>query len=129
MTLANYIQQAPVDGLIVIHHGNIVFEAYPRMRAKQKHLYMSVSKPFASTIVAILEDRGLIDVNLTIEKHIPELKNTAWEGIQIINILDMATGICWEFENGMDTYNNPESCYMQFEASIGWSPATETDSR
>lgn len=126
ITLTHYIQQTPVDAMIVIHKGNIAFEAYPRMHAHQKHLYMSVSKPFVSMIVAILEDRGLIDVHLTIEKYIPELVNTAWEGIQIINILDMASGICWEFENGMETFNDLNSCFMQFDASIGWSPANET---
>ncbi|MEM1001039.1 MAG: serine hydrolase [Bacteroidota bacterium] len=125
MTLANYIQKTSVDGMIIIHRGNIAFEAYPRMQANQKHLYMSVSKPFVSTIIAILEDRELIDVNLTIEEYIPELENTAWEGIQIINILDMASGICWEFENGMETYNDLNSCYMQFEGAIGWSPYTD----
>ena len=125
MTLASYVKKAPVDGMIVLHHGNIVFEKYPRMHPNQKHLYMSVSKPFASTIVAILEDRGLIDVHKDIREYIPELRNTAWAGIRVINILDMASGICWEFEHGMDTYNDLTSCYMQFEGAIGWSPATE----
>jgi CubicO group peptidase (beta-lactamase class C family) len=86
---------------------------------------MSVSKPFVSAIVGILEDQRLIDVNQTIEAYIPVLKNTDWDGIKIINILDMASGICWEFENGMDTYNDLNSCYMQFEGAIGWSPSTE----
>ncbi len=124
-TLAKYILENPVDGMIVIHHGNIVFESYPRMLPNQRHIYMSVSKPFASTLVAILEDRGLINVDVTIEEYVPELKNTAWDGILIKNILDMASGICWEFENGMDTYNDLSSCYMQFEGTIGWSPSTE----
>ncbi len=122
--LANYIQQTPVDGMIVLHKGSIVFESYPRMHANQKHILMSVSKPFVSTIVAILEDRGLIDVKLPIEQYIPELANTAWEGIQIINVLDMASGICWE--KGAESFNDPNSCFMQFEASVGWSPALET---
>lgn len=126
VSLAHYVQQAPVDGMLVIHKGKIVFEVYPRMHPDQKHLYMSVSKPFAGTLVAILEERGLIDVNASIETYIPELKNSAWEGIRIINILDMASGICWEFEEGMETYNNLNSCYMQFEGSVGWSPSTET---
>ncbi|PRX56956.1 serine hydrolase domain-containing protein [Flagellimonas meridianipacifica] len=126
VSLANYVHQAPVDGMLMIHKGKIVFEVYPRMHPDQKHLYMSVTKPFAGALVAILEDKGLIDVSETIETYIPELKNTAWEDIRIINILDMASGICWEFEEGMETYNNLNSCYMQFEGSIGWSPSIET---
>ncbi|MEM9075793.1 MAG: serine hydrolase [Bacteroidota bacterium] len=125
ISLANYINETPVDGLLVLHRGKIVFEAYPRMYPNQKHLYMSVSKPFAAALVAIYEDRGLIKSNTSIEQYIPELKNTAWDGILISNILDMASGICWEFENGMETYNDLTSCYMRFEGAIGWSPSSD----
>ena len=124
VSLANYIRQTPVDGMIVMHKGSIVFEAYPRMHPNQKHLYMSVSKPFVSVLVAILENRGIIDVNATVERYIPELENTAWEGIKIINILDMASGICWE--KGQESFSNPNSCFMQFDAAVGWSPPLET---
>ena len=121
ISLLNYIKKAPVDGMIVIHKGNIVFESYPRMSSDQRHLLMSVSKPFVSVLIAILEDRGLIDVNSSIETYIPELKNTAWHGIKIINILDMASGICWE--KGVESFNDPYSCFMQFDAAVGWSPS------
>ena len=43
-----------VDGLVVIRAGRLAYEAYPRMRPFAKHLLMSVSKPFASTLIAIL---------------------------------------------------------------------------
>ncbi len=38
--LKNYITEAPVDGLIVVHKGKVVFEDYPRMLPSDKHLYM-----------------------------------------------------------------------------------------
>ncbi|GAB5563255.1 MAG: serine hydrolase [Winogradskyella sp.] len=123
ISLSHYVKQAPVDGMIVIHKGNIVFEAYPQMQPNQRHLLMSVSKPFTSVLINILENRGVVDVNASIETYIPELKHTAWHGIKIINILDMASGICWE--KGAESFNDPYSCFMQFDAAVGWSPSNE----
>ena len=44
--LRDYVQQTTLDGVIVLHAGNIVFEAYPRMHDYEKHLHMSVSKVY-----------------------------------------------------------------------------------
>jgi hypothetical protein len=47
------------------------------------------------------------------------MAGTGWEGIRVIDILDMASGIgCLEGEEG--SYTNPETCYYHFEASLGW---------
>jgi CubicO group peptidase (beta-lactamase class C family) len=54
MSLSDYVNNSTVNGALVVHHGQVVFESYPRMLAEDKHNYMSVSKPFASTLVAIL---------------------------------------------------------------------------
>lgn len=124
--LKDYILKTPVDGLLILHQGKIVFESYPRMQPTQRHLLMSISKVFVSTLIGILEERGLIDIQKSIAFYITDLQNTAWEDISILNILDMASGICWEFEKGMETYNDFDSCYMQFEGSIGWSPSHQS---
>ena len=54
--LAEYISgDNGIDGFIVLHHGRVVYEAYPRMRPEDKHLLMSVTKAFVGTTVGILE--------------------------------------------------------------------------
>jgi hypothetical protein len=122
MSLSDYVNNSTVNGALVVHHGQVVFESYPRMLAEDKHNYMSVSKPFASTLVAILEDRELVDVSKPIERYLPQMAGTGWEGIRVIDILDMASGIgCLEGEEG--SYTNPETCYYHFEASLGWVPS------
>lgn len=123
-TLAAYVQESTVNGALVLHRGQIVFEAYPRMRPQDKHLYMSVSKGHAATLIAILEDRELIDVNLGVDAYLPRLKDSGWSGVAVRDVLDMASGIgCLEGEEG--AYSNPERCYYQYEASLGWLRATE----
>ena len=124
-TLDDYVNNSTVNGALVLHRGRIVYESYPRMVAKDKHLYMSVSKGFASTLVAILEDRELVDVTKSIDSYLPRLAGSGWEGVPVIDILDMASGIgCLEGEEG--AYDNPDHCYYQYEASLGWLGATDT---
>jgi CubicO group peptidase (beta-lactamase class C family) len=126
MTLDTYVNDSTVNGALVLHEGRIVYESYPRMLREDKHIYMSVSKPFVSTLIAILEDRGLIDVTKPIESYLPELAGSGWEGVLVIDILDMASGIaCLEGEDG--AYTDPDTCYYHYEASLGWlRPTSET---
>jgi CubicO group peptidase (beta-lactamase class C family) len=119
MTLEEYVNDPRVDGVLVLHKGQIVFEAYPRMNRYDKHLYMSVSKSLAATLIAILEDRELIDVGKSVDFYIPQLTHSGWAGVPVRDVLDMASGIgCLQDIPG--AYENPELCYYQFEASLGW---------
>ena len=86
-SIEEYVSNSPTDGVIVVHDGRIVFEDYPRMAPGDMHVWFSVSKTLVSTAVAILEDRGQIDVDKTIDSYIQELSGTAWEGIPIVDIL------------------------------------------
>lgn len=119
MTLEQYVGDPRVDGVIVLHKGRIVFERYPRMSRHDKHLYMSVSKSLAATLIAMLEDRELIDAGKSVDSYIPQLANSGWSGVAVRDVLDMASGIdCRQSIPG--AYDNPEICYYQFEASLGW---------
>lgn len=123
-SLTEYLGMSTVDGLIVVHEGAVVFEAYPRMAAHDKHLYMSVSKVFASALVGILEDRELIDVAQTMGHYLPEVAGSGWEDVTVLDVLDMASGIdCRQTIDGV--YEDPTTCYYQYEAALGWLPATE----
>jgi CubicO group peptidase (beta-lactamase class C family) len=125
MTLQDYVKTSEkVDGLIILQGDQIIYEAYPRMFPYDRHLYWSVSKVFASTIIAILEDRKQLDVTKPIDHYLTELKGSGWENVPIIDILDMASGIdCREWVEG--AYENPENCYYHFEAALGFLKRTE----
>jgi CubicO group peptidase (beta-lactamase class C family) len=124
MTLDNYVNDSTVNGALVLHHGRVVYESYPQMYSEDKHNYMSVSKGFASTLVAILEDRELVDVTKSIDSYLPKLTGSGWEGVPVIDVLDMASGIgCLEGEEG--AYSDPDTCYYHYEASLGWLRPTD----
>jgi CubicO group peptidase (beta-lactamase class C family) len=121
VTLSEYISgDNGIDGFIVLHHGRVVYEAYPRMRSEDKHLLMSVTKAFVGTAVGMLEDQGRIDIRRPINDYIHALKGTAWEGIAVRDILEMASGI----EGANESYTDPRDKHYQYEASVGWQPTT-----
>ncbi len=123
MGLDVYVQTAAVNGIVILHHGHIAYEAYPHMRPFDKHLYMSVSKAYVAAIIAILEGRGRLDVSQLIESYLPEVTGSGWQDVTVQDVLDMASGI--DASENEEGYTNPNHPYYQYEASLGWLPATE----
>ena len=109
-----YSNDSTTMGIVILHKGKIVFEHYPRMEPYEKPIYWSVTKVFISTVLAILEDRGLVDVSKPIDFYLPALGQSDYAGVKIRNILDMASGV-----DCSDNYVNRDACYYQFAASTG----------
>jgi CubicO group peptidase (beta-lactamase class C family) len=123
-TLDEYLASAPVDGFLVAHRGKIVYERYPRMRPQDRHLWWSVSKSLAGTLVGLLVHEKRIDPRKPIETYIPELEKTDWKGTPVLDILDMASGMSgleWDCPTGKP-YVDPKSLYFQFESTLGILP-------
>lgn len=95
-----------IQGFVVEQGGSILFEHYPGMRENDNHLWFSVSKTLPSTVLAILESQGRLDVKRPLEFYVVEAKGTRWEGIPIIDILDMASGL--DVAETPDTMLSPE---------------------
>ena len=93
LTLNDYVQQVEVNGLIIIHKGKIVFEGYPRMFPTDLHVNFLITQVYVSTSIAILEDRGLIDTSKPIDYYFEALKESGWQGVPIVDILSMSSGI------------------------------------
>jgi len=114
--------QSTTMGIVILHRGDIVFEYYPRQEPYEKPIYWSVTKAFVSTLVAILEDRGLVDVSKPIEFYIPELEGSSFAGITVRNFLDMATGV-----DCPEEYDDRDSCYYGYSTTVGdgyWTAAS-----
>jgi CubicO group peptidase (beta-lactamase class C family) len=107
-------RQSTAMGIVILHRGNIVFEHYPRQEPYEKPIYWSVTKVFVSTLVAILEDRGRVDVAKPIETYLPELAGSSFAGVTVRNFLDMATGV-----DCPEEYEDHDSCYYRYSMTIG----------
>ncbi|MFT7009776.1 MAG: CubicO group peptidase (beta-lactamase class C family) [Colwellia sp.] len=108
-------KSSPVQGVIVLHHGKIVFEQYPGMRKNDNHVWMSNAKPVASLLIAQLEDEGKINVNQKLSSYMKQVKGSDWENIKIIDLLNMQTGLDL-IENSKER-SDPNSGISQFYAS------------
>lgn len=124
VTLDDYTRlSGVVDGVIVVAGGAAVYERYPRMRPFDKHLWWSITKSVVATLIALLDERGLLDVDAPVETCLPEVVGSGWQGVAIRDVLDMASGIgCSESEGA---YGDPDICVSRYEASLGLLPATE----
>lgn len=115
-SFADYVAQDPyLDGVVVVHSGTIVFEAYPRMQAWQRHYAWSVTKVLTSAIVATLVADGLVDMSAPIERYVPAFNNTAWAGTSVRDISNMASGIDCRDSDG---YQDTGTCVYRMEESL-----------
>lgn len=122
ISLNDWVTEGTVDGYLVIHRGKIVYEQYPRMRSFDKHHWWSVRKGLVGTVVAMLEDAGQVDVSQPIETYIPALQGTAWDGIAVIDILDMASGTSGLEADEPEALTGDLTPYYRYEASVGNRP-------
>jgi len=81
------------QGVIVIHKGEVVFEAYPGMRDFDSHVWMSVTKTAPALVLGQLAEEGKLDVKRPIDSYLPELVGSDWAGIPVQDVLDMAAGL------------------------------------
>jgi CubicO group peptidase (beta-lactamase class C family) len=124
VSLDEYVAAGPVSGIVVVRRGRIVFERYPRMRPGDRHLLMSVTKAVTSALVGILELRGALDIAQPVDAVIGELAGSAWAGIAVRDVLDMASGIdCLEIDVP-GAYDDPAHPFYRFEATLGWRPSS-----
>lgn len=120
-TVNSHLDECPVDALVVTHRGEVVFERYNTMRPQDKHITMSACKVYGSTIMALLEEQGLIDVTKPVPEYLPELEGSAWDETTVEDALDMANGLdsTEHDEEAQDTRTNPDQAFFQWGVTLG----------
>lgn len=85
------------QGVVIIRHRALVAERYEAGRdANSFGASWSVGKSFASALVGIAIDRGLIaNVDVAMSDYYPEWKSTPKEKIHLRDVLQMASGLKW----------------------------------
>ncbi|MFA9272096.1 MAG: serine hydrolase domain-containing protein [Baekduiaceae bacterium] len=95
--LRRFMSRTETDALLVLRNGVLVGELYNNgYRPAQRHQIWSVTKSFVSTLIGIAWDEGRIgSLDDPIERYVPALRRTAWEGVTLRNLLLMRSGIVW----------------------------------
>lgn len=121
MTLDDYLAmpESYVQGFIVVHEGQIVYEKYPRMRPGDHHLWMSNAKVTTSLVIDLLISDGLIDETKTLDTYIPAFAGTPTGQVTVRQALDMTTGL--NSDENPDTRADPDSIALRtFKAEFGF---------
>lgn len=105
-----FLSRTGTSALLIINDGKISYENYWLTGGKDvKWMSMSVSKSFISALVGIAIEQGYIDsVNDSITEYVSQLKNSAYEDIQIKDVLQMSSGARWN-----EDYSDPDSDVMR----------------
>lgn len=126
-TVNAHFDESTMDALLVLHQGRIAFERYKTMRPFDKHQYFSAGKVISSTLIALLEDEGKVDVQAPVSSYVPELKNSGWDEVTVEETLDMATGLdSTEHEEPNDDARiNPIRGWFKWAVSMGIAACTD----
>ncbi|MEM1404074.1 MAG: serine hydrolase domain-containing protein [Pseudomonadota bacterium] len=114
---ADYVANDPmIDGIVLVYEGRIVFEAYPNMKSWQRHFAWSVTKVITSTALAVLAEQGQVAMDAKVGAYVDQLVGTAWDGVTVQQVADMASGInCLD----SDGYQDNTTCIYRLEESLG----------
>ena len=126
ISLEGYLRKLHIGSFIVVHKGTIVYEKYFSSLPEDQQSLQSVTKVITSTLVTRLINEKKIDRDQSIEKYIPELKGTDWQGISVKDILNMRSGMdsaSIDFESG--PFTNPKHKNYQLESALGLLPKAD----
>lgn len=98
------------QGMVVLHRGKLVFERYAEgADPTTRFTSWSVAKSFTSTLVGLAVADGLIQsLDDRLERYIPDLDGSAYDGVTIRQALQMSSGVKFVelyTEGGSDVYD------------------------
>jgi CubicO group peptidase (beta-lactamase class C family) len=109
-----------VSGMLIIRNGKILFEKY--LLGNDEHtrwMSMSVAKSMTAMLIgAAIHDGAITSIDDAIVDYLPRFKGTAYDGVSVRNLLQMASGVAWN-----ETYTDPASDRRRMlEAQIAQQP-------
>jgi len=104
--VVDYMALNRVTGLLVIKDGQIAFEDYEMGNtAGTRWMSMSLVKSITACLVgAAIQDGAIRSIDEPVAAYVPELAGSAYDGVSIRFLLQMASGVGWD-----ETYTNPRS--------------------
>ncbi|MGF1697165.1 beta-lactamase family protein [Vibrio lamellibrachiae] len=109
-----------IDSLMITKNGKVVFEHF-NMPYNEQHVWMSNAKTIAGLLIALLEEEGKIDVSNTLITYLPELADSDWKDVKVIDVLNMQSGM--DVRENAEARSNPNTSIAQiFMAETGHIP-------
>ncbi|MBS0316505.1 MAG: beta-lactamase family protein, partial [Proteobacteria bacterium] len=94
LDFAQMLLHTYADGIIVLHRGQVVHEAYRgELRPERPHICFSVTKSFVGTLAAVLAVEGDLDPAARVPHYLPEMAGTAYGDATLREVMDMTIGV------------------------------------
>lgn len=96
------LERSQTTGLAILHDGVLIHEEYNRGNTRESlAIQMSVSKSMASFLIGVaLEDGAIESVDDLVTKYVPDLIDTAYDGVTLKQVLEMSSGVRWSEDYG-----------------------------
>jgi CubicO group peptidase (beta-lactamase class C family) len=116
----DFLERTDTDGMAVLHRGRLVLERYRNgMGAADPHILMSVSKSMLGVLAAEMR----LDAARRVSELVPELRDTAYGGATIRDLLDMRAGISFN-----EDYLATSGPIIEYRKATGWNPLAPGES-
>lgn len=104
-TVRDVLATTETDAFLVVRDGRLVHEEYVHEGAGEgRHAVLSVTKSVVGCVVAVLADRGVLDLSAPVSHYVPDLAGSGYADATLRNLLDMRSGV--RFVEG---YSDPDS--------------------
>ncbi|MFN2165130.1 MAG: serine hydrolase domain-containing protein [Anaerolineae bacterium] len=115
-TFQDMIELSYTDGIVVLHQGKIVYEAYLNgMQPHTLHAWASSSKSMTGTLAAALAHEGVLDLNAPVAAYLPELEDSGFGNATVRQVMDMTTAVWFADDDG-----DPVSENVTYAIALGW---------
>jgi CubicO group peptidase (beta-lactamase class C family) len=124
-SIDDYVRLNRVAGLLVLHDGRIAIERYGFGNTRAtRWVSWSIAKSITSTLLgAAIRDRAIGGLDEQVVKYVPQLRGSAYDGVSIRNLVQMASGVRWN-----EAYTDPRSDRRRMlELQIEQRPGTILD--
>ena len=97
-TVADYMTRRRTAGLLVLKNGEVALERYGMGNTPDSRwTSFSTAKSMTSTLAgAALYDGSIRSLDDPVERYLPQMKASAYEGVSLRNVLRMASGVAWD---------------------------------
>ncbi|MEO8811231.1 MAG: serine hydrolase [Rhodanobacter sp.] len=113
-TVASYMKEHHLAGVMVLQHGRIRLQRYAAgFGPDQRWTSFSVAKSVTSALLGIALRRGDIhSLGDSLDRYIPQLRHTAYAKVTVEQLLTMTSGVRWN-----EDYADPQSDVAQMYRS------------
>ena len=118
-TVADEVRSLSMDAFVILQHGKILCEHYFHgMRPETPHILYSMNKSIVSSVIATLLGDELRET-AKIEEYVPQLKDTAYAGATIRQILDMESGVLYGYTEDKSQFSVHEQAISPVAKELG----------